>query len=237
MLGGAVLPRFFGLGPGAADLEAARTSPAAARELLAAGVDARANELRLWSWAAPEVLRRVGTTSAESLQVVMANLEAYATRGPWGEGFLGVPLSAALAATHLDDNLSAVHVLATFGWLGALLVLAVLVAWSVAPLLLRPGAVWTPRGAFGVLVVWSFVAAGLYMFSANVGLLLFTGKNVYFLAAASLSDLAEATVMAALALWAFSPPATAAQGEPTGAAGAPAATARRTPDDGGKESA
>ena len=39
--------------------------------------------------------------------------------------------------------------------------------------------------------------------SANVGLLLFTGKNVYFLAASSLSDAAEASLLVLLALWAL----------------------------------
>lgn len=208
VLGVFVLPRVFGAGPSNADLDAARSSPQAARELLQASVAAEANSLRVWSWAAPEALQRVGTSSSEGLQVVMATLEAYATRGPWGRGYLGVPLSSALDATHLDDNLSAIHVLGTFGWLGALVLLAALSLWAMAPLLLpRPASAasvpWSPRGAFGLMILWTFTCAGMYMFSANVGLMLFTGKNVYFLAAASLSDVVEGTLLAALALWAL----------------------------------
>ncbi len=221
-LGVFVLPRVFGTGPSPADLEAARSSPTAARELLEASVDAEANSLRLWSWAAPEALQRVGTSSSEGLQVVMATLESYASRGPWGEGYLGVPLSSALDATHLDDNLSAVHVLGTFGWLGALALLAALAAWALAPLLLpRPpghAGILDPRGAFGLMILWTFACAGLYMFSANVGLMLFTGKNVYFLAAASLSDVVEGTLLAALALWALCATPKETAGAGTGAA-------------------
>ncbi|HMB51695.1 MAG TPA: hypothetical protein VKU40_00175, partial [Thermoanaerobaculia bacterium] len=211
-VGGAVVPT----GGAASRSAEALDSPAAAQELLAASVEAEANKLRLWGWAAPERLRQVGTGSAESLRVVIANLETYAGRGALGQGYLGVPLSAALTATHLDDNLSAVHVLATFGWLGALLLLAALVAWALAPFVLPAGESETEapeadalpaRRAFGLLVLWTFAAAGLYMFSANVALSLFTGKNVYLLAAASLSDAVEGTLLALLALWAFEMPA------------------------------
>jgi len=227
-LAGAVILAIFGgaLVPGgnvAAGLtSAARESPEAAQELLAASVDAEANDLRLWGWAAPERLRGVGTGSAESLRVVIANLETYAGRGCLGEGYLAVPLSAALAATHLDDNLAAVHVVATFGWLGGLALLAALAVWALAPLLLTgddrdrgvDGAdALPPRRAFGVLVLWTFAAAGFYMFSANVALALFTGKNVYLLAAASLSDVVEGTLLAVLALWALSAPAGADEPE------------------------
>jgi len=159
---------------------------------------------------APTELRQVGTQTAESLVTVMANLRDYAGRGVLGEGYLSVPLSLALRATHMDDNLSAVHVLATFGWLGGLALLAFLSAWALAPVLVlqssNPGGLtsWiTPRLAFGLMLVWTIAVAGLYMFSANVELLLFTGKNVYFLAAASRSDLAEGTLLVLLALWAL----------------------------------
>ncbi len=53
------------------------------------------------------------------------------------------------------------------------------------------------------MLVWTIAVAGLYMVSANVELLLFTGKNVYFLAAASRSDLVEGTLLVLLALWAL----------------------------------
>ena len=43
------------------------------------------------------------------------------------------------------------------------------------------------------------------MLSANIELLLFTGKNIYFLAASSLSDAVEGSLLVLLALWALAP--------------------------------
>ncbi len=205
----------LGLSPGltgwtAVDVEKARSDRAAAEDLLDSRTRTDQNTLRLWNVIAPAELSQVGTQSAEGLVIVMANLRDYAGRGTLGEGYLSVPLSEALRATHLDDNLSAVHVLAAFGWLGGLALLAFLSAWALAPVLALQGsgsggiASWiTPRVAFGLMLVWTIAVAGLYMFSANVELLLFTGKNVYFLAAASRSDLVEGTLLVLLALWAL----------------------------------
>lgn len=184
-----------------ADVERARVDSAAAQELLASRTRADQNRLRLWNQFAPERLREVGTNQAEGLVIVMENLRAYASRGNLGEGWLGVPLSEPLRATHLDDNLSSVHVLGPFGWLGGLALLALFAAWMVIPL--ATAGSLEPGTAFGLLLVWTLGLAGLYMVSANVGLLLFTGKNVYFLAASSLSDVAEGSLLVLLALWAL----------------------------------
>lgn len=201
-----VLPFFPLLRPGwtPADAEKARVDPAAAQSLFAKRTAADRNRLRLWNQFAPDRLREVGTNEAEGLVIVMENLDAYGSRGTLGEGWLGVPLSEPLRATHLDDNLSAVHVLAPFGWAGTLALLALLAGWVVLPLTAAgsPDAL-DPRTAFGLLAAWTLGLSGLYMISANVGLLLFTGKNVYFLAAASLSDMAEASLLVLLALWAL----------------------------------
>jgi hypothetical protein len=193
----------------AGDLERARTDPAAAAALLERKTATSQNALRVWNLAAPEQLREVGTTEAEGQLIVMENLRDYASQGPLGAGYLRAPLSPPLTATQLDDNLSAIHLLGTFGWLGTLLLLLLLVAWSVAPFATRelpqagPEGGITPRAACGLMLVWTLLAAGMYMLSANTALLLFTGKNVYFLAAASLSDAAEGTLLVVLALWAF----------------------------------
>lgn len=197
------LPFFPLFRPGwtGADVERARVDPAVAEELLASRTEADQNRLRLWNQFAPDRLREVGTNEAEGLVIVMENLRVYASRGTFGEGWLGVPLSEPLRATHLDDNLSAVHVLGPFGWLGGLALLALFAAWVVIPL--ASAGSLDPRAAFGVLLAWTLGLAGLYMISANVGLLLFTGKNVYFLAASSLSDAAEASLLVLLALWAL----------------------------------
>ncbi len=192
------------------DVEKARSDRATAENLIDSRTNTTQNKLRSWNLVAPTELRQVGTQAAEGLVIVMANLRDYAGRGPLGEGYLSVPLSEALRATHLDDNLSAVHVLAAYGWLGGLALLFFLCAWGVTPMLALQGSGsggltgWiTPRVAFGLMLVWTIAVAGLYMFSANVELLLFTGKNVYFLAAASRSDLVEGTLLVLLALWAL----------------------------------
>ncbi|MDP9120098.1 MAG: hypothetical protein M3O15_01825 [Acidobacteriota bacterium] len=210
--------RVAGWEPG--DIEVSRADPAAAAALLERKTATTQNALRVWNLAAPRQLREVGTTAAESQVIVMENLRDYASRGLLGTGYLGVPLSPPLTATQLDDNLSAVHLLGTFGWLGSLLLLLLLAAWAVAPLLSTarggaiPAAGITPRAAFGLMLLWTFFAAGMYMLSANTELLLFTGKNVYFLAAASLSDAAEGGLLITLALWALGEPAGARQAGP-----------------------
>jgi hypothetical protein len=137
----------------------------------------------------------------------MENLRAYAVRGPFGRGYLAVPLSPPLAATHLNDNLSAVHLLGPFGWVGALALLLLFCGWIAASVAGPPAAAdlsaLAPRAAWGLMLLWTLSLAALYMLSANVELLLFTGKNIYFLAASSLSDAAEGALLVLLALWAL----------------------------------
>ncbi len=187
----------------------AREDPAKAEELVAKKVSVKRNDLRFWSRLAPEELKRVGTTEAEGFLTVMENLRAYAARGPFGRGYLAVPLSSPLTATHLNDNLSAVHLLGPFGWVGALSLLLLFSGWLAASLAGAPAApdlrTLAPRAAWGLLLLWTLVLAALYMLSANVELLLFTGKNIYFLAASSVSDAVEGSLLVLLALWALGP--------------------------------
>ncbi len=185
----------------------AREDPAKAEELIEKKVAVKRNDLRFWSRLAPEELKRVGTTEAEGFLTVMENLRAYAARGPFGRGYLAVPLSAPLTATHLNDNLSAVHLLGPFGWVGALALLLLFCGWIAASVAGAPAApdlsALAPRAAWGLMLLWTLSIAALYMLSANVELLLFTGKNIYFLAASSLSDAVEGSLLVLLALWAL----------------------------------
>ncbi len=189
--------------------EEARADPAKAEELVEKKVAVKRNDLRFWSRLAPEELKRVGTTEAEGYLTVMENLRAYAARGPFGRGYLAVPLSSPLTATHLNDNLSAVHLLGPFGWVGALALLLLFAGWIAVSLAGAPAAPdlgsLAPRAAWGLMLLWTLSLAALYMLSANVELLLFTGKNIYFLAASSLSDAVEASLLVLLALWALAP--------------------------------
>jgi hypothetical protein len=149
----------------------------------------------------------------------MENLRAYSARGPFGRGYLAVPLSSPLAATHLNDNLSAVHLLGPFGWVGALALLLLFCGWIAASVAGKPAApdlsALAPRAAWGLLLLWTLGVAALYMLSANVELLLFTGKNIYFLAASSLSDAVEGSLLVLLALWALAPEAAVPTVAPT----------------------
>jgi hypothetical protein len=196
----------------------AREDPAKAEELVEKKVAVKRNDLRFWSRLAPEELKRVGTTEAEGFLTVMENLRAYSARGPFGEGYLAVPLSPPLAATHLNDNLSAVHLLGPFGWVGALALLLLFCGWIAASVAGAPAApdlgALSPRAAWGLLLLWTLSFAALYMLSANVELLLFTGKNIYFLAASSLSDAVEGSLLVLLALWALEPEPTAGSAPP-----------------------
>ncbi len=211
----------LGLSPRAFAVEtptgaAASRDAKAAEDLLSERMKARGNQLRIWEMAAPERLRELGTTEAESLAVVMETVTAYARRGPFGQGYLAPPLASAVRRNHLDDNLSAVHVLAPFGFAGGAALLLLPAAWVGIPLVAlaerarNAGQALTlsigAREALGLLIGLTFFFVAFYMFGANTALVLFTGKNVYLLAAESLSDLAEGTLLVALALWAFRRP-------------------------------
>jgi hypothetical protein len=180
-----------------------------AEQFLALRLKASANDLRLMSQIAPHQLEEAGTLKAEGLVAQRRMLDRYSGRGLSGAGFLNVPL-AVFRGTHLNDNLSAIHILAPFGILGGAAVLAFLAGLAILPVyvLLRPRLLTNPfpeeaistRTALGIISLWTFSFAGIYMFAANVGLVLFTGKNVYLLAAASKSDAVEGGALLLTAL-------------------------------------
>ncbi len=72
---------------------------------------------------------------------------------------------------------------------------------SAAPAASVSDPVSTPR-ALAFTALATFAGAGIYMVLANYGLVLFTGKNVYFLGLDSLSDTAEALALVGLGVWA-----------------------------------
>lgn len=198
---------------GQADYRAALTSQTAAVQYVEQRVQQSANQLRIMSSVAPHQLEAAGTSKAEGLVMQRRLLDRYGGRGVWGAGYLEVPLSFFLD-THLNDNLSALHVLAPFGAAGALAIMVLLVAVALLPIYVllvgRPDALAaTPQaaidslGALGVLALWTFAIAGFYMFAANLGLVLFTGKNVYLLAGSSNSDAIEGGLLLLLGLLAL----------------------------------
>ncbi|MFL6247168.1 MAG: hypothetical protein ACJ74H_14140, partial [Thermoanaerobaculia bacterium] len=174
----------------------ALSDPAEANEFMARQLGRSTNQLRVLSQVAPQQLAQAGTSKAEGLVMQRRMIDRYSGTGLFGAGYLNVPLTI-FRDTHMNDNLSAIHVLAPFGIFGALGILALLVALALLPLRTRfatdeaPERAIDQRGALGILALWTFSLCGIYMFAANLGMVLFTGKNVYLLAATSNSDAIE----------------------------------------------
>jgi hypothetical protein len=100
----------------------------------------------------------------------------------------------------MDDNVSAVHVMAPFGRLGAAALLLLLFGqarWASS----GPSALASPRQTLGQVSLWTLFFVATYMVLGNLQLLPFTGKNIYFLSPASTGDLWEGTVLFGLGLW------------------------------------
>ncbi|MDP9190653.1 MAG: hypothetical protein M3P06_03010 [Acidobacteriota bacterium] len=190
--------------------QSALASEAEANRYLEERLQKSTNDLRLMSSIAPHQLEEAGTSKAEGLVMQRRMLDRYGGRGLFGAGYLDVPL-AFFRDTHLNDNLSAIHVLAPFGAAGALGVVALLAALALLPMYIifdalpaktrqTPEAAIDQRMALGTMALWTFCICGIYMFAANLGLVLFTGKNVYLLAASSKSDAIEGGVLLLIAL-------------------------------------
>jgi len=165
------------------------------------------NLMRVWALTDPGRVEASGTDLAEQHWAWSASLSDY-TGDLLGKGLLARSrLPPALTADHMDDNVSAVHVMAPFGRLGAAALLLLLFAqarWAGGP----PGAAPSARTTLGLVSLWTIFFAAAYMVLDNLQLLPFTGKNIYFLSPASTGDLWEGTIMFALGLLAVteSPP-------------------------------
>jgi hypothetical protein len=161
------------------------------------------NAMRVWAITDPGRIDASGADLAEQHRAWSASLTDY-TGSLEGKGLLAQSrLPAALTADHMDDNVSAVHLMAPFGRLGAAAMLLLLFAqarWA-AP---QPasGQPASARTTLGLLALWTVFAAAAYMVLDNLQLLPFTGKNIYFLSPASTGDLWEGTVMFGLGLFA-----------------------------------
>ena len=171
------------------------------------------NRLRLWYQLAPNQIEEIGTEEGQSLGAALAHLDDYVScpKPRWpaclaGHGYLSIPKPTVLAPYHLSDNVSAIHLIAPFGRLGGALFLALIAAVT---LLYTAAGVWrggairlgSPRTYFGLATMWTILVPAVYMVLANLQVLPFTGKNIYFLAAASGSDLVEGTLLLVLAAW------------------------------------
>jgi hypothetical protein len=150
------------------------------------------NWLRLRAVFAPGQIAQIGNRAA-AIQLDQSVLLDDLTGSLLGRGWLA-PVDLGTfrwQATHLSDYLSASHLMAPFGRLGALALLLVLAAAAGAAV---SGRVRTPAPwpvLAGTLAVWTLFGAAAYMVLANLLLVPFTGRNIYLLAASSGGDLME----------------------------------------------
>ena len=158
------------------------------------------NWLRLRAVFAPSQIERIGNRSA-AVQLDQSLLLGELTGTLLGRGWL-YPVDLGtfrFQATHLSDYLSASHIMAPFGRLGAIAFLLVLAAAAGAAVSARIAvpAPW-PHLA-GALAIWTLFGAAAYMILANLLLVPFTGRNIYLLAASSGGDLIEGLALLLMA--------------------------------------
>lgn len=173
------------------------------------------NRARLLQFMAPERLVSAGAASAENLRVLSAHLSDY-TAPLLGRGYMrGATLGAIVAPVHLSDNVSAVHLMSDFGRVSAAAYLAMLAALVAAGASLsRPADPIAPsaRRLVGLVSLTVLFGVGAYVILANLQLTLFTGRNVYLMAASSGSDLLEGLTLFALAFFGLAGPREARDG-------------------------
>ncbi|HEY0327183.1 MAG TPA: hypothetical protein VGC46_14555, partial [Allosphingosinicella sp.] len=158
------------------------------------------NWLRLRAVFAPSQIERIGNRAA-AVQLDQSLLLGELTGTLLGRGWL-YPVDLGtfrFQATHLSDYLSASHIMAPFGRLGAIAFLLVLAAAAGAAVYGRvPVPASWPHLA-GALAIWTLFGAAAYMILANLLLVPFTGRNIYLLAASSGGDLIEGLALLLMA--------------------------------------
>ena len=158
------------------------------------------NWLRLRAVFAPSQIERIGNRAA-AVQLDQSLLLGELTGTLLGRGWL-YPVDLGtfrFQATHLSDYLSASHIMAPFGRLGAIAFLLVLAAAAGAAVYGRvPVPAPWPHLA-GALAIWTLFGAAAYMILANLLLVPFTGRNIYLLAASSGGDLIEGLALLLMA--------------------------------------
>lgn len=150
------------------------------------------NWLRLRAVFAPDQIAAIGNRNA-AIQLDQSAMLGELTGSLFGNGWLSpVDLGSFLnQATHLSDYLSASHLMAPFGRLGALSLILVLAAAAGAAVAGRTGPPAGWPNLAGALAAWTLFGAAAYMICANLLLVPFTGRNIYLLSASSGGDLME----------------------------------------------
>jgi hypothetical protein len=169
------------------------------------------NSVRMLAYLEPRRVAEIGTKiSLESLDQTTSL--GPLTSGLFGHGYLTPSyIRMALRDYQYSDNLSAVHIIWPWGRIGALGVLAVILAGVAA---LQPARLRGPVGTTETRDDWVRIAAlgasltffwgGAYMVLANLNWVPFTGRNIYLLAVTSGGDLTEGYVLLLMAALSFS---------------------------------
>ena len=172
-------------------------------QIIESSLQAERSTRRLLAWFAPARLADRGTREDEELTVALHQMRQYGSQGLFGRGYLNQPQPTELRLFQLNDNVSAIHLLAPFGRAGAVAFLLVLACGAVGITWRRISRATGPPTyghAIAYVSLWSVLVGSLYMILANLLILPFTGRNVYLLAASSTSDLVEGLALFAAAL-------------------------------------
>lgn len=157
------------------------------------------NGVRMLAFLAPERVDALGTKYAfESLDLITSIQPL--THDLIGQGYLTPSnVGRSLLDNQYSDNLSAVHIMWPWGRLGAVALLAVILA-GISALRTAPapeGETSPPdwRALTGIMAGVTFAWAAIYMIMANLNWVPFTGRNIYLLAATSGGDLVEGLML------------------------------------------
>jgi hypothetical protein len=141
----------------------------------------------------PSALENTGLLMTERQLGHERTFVAYSHSGILGGGYMNRPISSALSATALNDNVPATFLLNDFGICGFLAVLLMLFLWVLFW--------WKNHAGFNVLTFLSLAAlltftyVDLYMMLSNCGIFLFTGKNFFFWGLNSISDVFHSSLL------------------------------------------
>lgn len=177
-------------------VERAAASEAEQLAELDAAASTRRDDWRLSAVVNPDAVNEAGTSTAEQIRRWRYLLATFTERAD-GWGFPFVADVSDLRPVQADDNVSAIHLIGAFGRTAAAIFVLLLGMMAVMVDSTREAA-RDIRTMAGQLALWVIFAAAAYMILANMVMVPFTGRNIYFLAARSNSDLLEGSILIAM---------------------------------------
>jgi hypothetical protein len=158
-------------------------------------------ETRLLGFTDFSLLKERGYRITEVFAQFFETMRFYASSGFWGRGYLNSPLGR--ESNWYNDNVPSAFLMSEFGLRG---VFIIFIAYGIILGIIIPGyrTIYSESGVKCRLLHWRFlglaaacflVIPGIYMILANVGLVPFTGKNVFLFGLDSYSDLLESALL------------------------------------------